>query len=61
LFLRHGAEDVASNAPEPVNCVVGHKEKLKGEGLNRYAENLKRPTPKPSELSAGRLAISVSL
>src|ERR1700730_18604447 len=46
LFLRHGAKDVASDAPETVDCVIGHKGKLKIEGLNGYAENLKRPTPK---------------
>src|SRR4029077_718219 len=46
LLLRHGAKDVASDAPETVDCVIGHKGKLKIEGLNRYAENLKRPTPK---------------
>jgi hypothetical protein len=44
--LRHGAKNVASDAPETVDCVIGHKGKLKIEGLNRYAENLKRPTPK---------------
>ena len=40
LFLCHGAKDVASDATETVDCVVGHKGKLKIEGLNRYAENL---------------------
>jgi hypothetical protein len=25
LFLRHGAKDVASDAPETVDCVSGHK------------------------------------
>ena len=46
LFLRHRAKDVASDAPETVDCVIGHKGKLKVEGLNGYAENLQRPTPK---------------
>jgi acyl-CoA thioesterase-1 len=46
LFLRHGAKDITPNAPETVDCVVGHKGKLKIEGLNRYAEKLKRPTLK---------------
>src|SRR6266480_5358922 len=45
LFLCHGAKDVASDAPETVDCVIGHKRKLKIEGLNRYAENAQRPTP----------------
>ena len=46
LFLRHCAKDIASDSPETVDCVIGHKRKLKVEGLNRYAENRKRPTPK---------------
>jgi acyl-CoA thioesterase I len=57
LFLRHGAKDVASDAPETVDCVVGHKGKLKVEGLNRYAENLKRPTPKASGVESWTLSV----
>src|SRR5205814_10284864 len=45
LFLCHGAKDVASDAPETVDCVIGRTRKLKIEGLNRYAENAQRPTP----------------
>jgi hypothetical protein len=26
LFLRHRAKDVASDAPETVDCVIGHRE-----------------------------------
>ena len=29
LFLRHGAQDVAPDAPEAVDCVVSHKKKVK--------------------------------
>jgi hypothetical protein len=29
LFLRHRAKDVASDAPETVDCVVGHRKELK--------------------------------
>src|SRR5713101_5441947 len=57
LFLRHGAKDVASDAPETVDCVIGHKGKLKVEGLNRYAENLKRPTPKAFGVESGTLSV----
>src|SRR4029434_10464967 len=57
LFLRHGAKDVASDAPKTVDCVVGHKGKLKVEGLNRYAENLKRPTPKASGVESWTLSV----
>jgi acyl-CoA thioesterase-1 len=57
LFLRHGAKDVASDAPETVDCVIGHKGKLKIEGLNRYAENVKRPTPKASEVESWTLSV----
>ena len=32
LFLRHGAKDIASDAPETVNCVVGHR-KVSVKGL----------------------------
>src|SRR5438034_11244104 len=32
LLLRHGAKDVASDAPETVNCVVGHS-KVSVKGL----------------------------
>jgi acyl-CoA thioesterase-1 len=55
LFLRHSAKNVASDAPETVDCVIGHKGKLKIEGLNRYAEKLKRPTPKPSRVESRTL------
>jgi hypothetical protein len=30
LFLRHCAQDVASDAPETVDCVIGHR---KSKGL----------------------------
>jgi acyl-CoA thioesterase I len=56
-FLRHGAKDVASDAPKTVDCVVGHKGKLKFEGLNRYAENLKRPTPKAFGVESWTLSV----
>src|SRR5205823_14082865 len=42
LFLRHGAKDVASDAPETVNCVVGHR-KVSVKGLKGYTVTRKTP------------------